>query len=565
MQANRSQLARAAALMAVPAAVALVCGAGLGWMAFDAGREKEGESALREISAQGRLAVESFWSAIDVLRARAQGLLDARTARPGETPAGPILHWAEIAVADGGRLGAVRQSATNPAAQLGAAFEESYLGQALERLSLRELRENGVAAVRVRPDPGRASEWLGLGFAGADARTVLLILVDPAEAFPGLKRFAARGEAGTLRAYLVNADGNVLAHSLPAYNGASFSGTSVFAEAVRPLLQGTRVSGAGQYRAIDQLPVAAAYARPGNLPIGIVVERVERGSAPDAGGILERSVGKGLSVLGVLALLVLGCAWRLSAAPAPGPVSRPEPEAGAEPEAPEVEAVPPAPQDPVLNLQSIGSTESVSSALETISFREAEAETQMAENALRHELRASHEALRAAREENAAIARFEAEASRLRDPKLVATRLTRGVSELCSSPALFFAHHAGLGAAILQADAGFPGGEAPAAMNFPLEAAALKRIFDGDRRGEIVSLAEYPPLARVLMARLGVAHFEAWPITGYGHLGRQAVQPRLLGILVILLAGVETASRHDSLSRMMRATGLIYENALLSQ
>ena len=178
---------------------------------------------------------------------------------------------------------------------------------------------------------------------------------------------------------------------------------------------------------------------------------------------------------------------------------------------------------------------------------------------------ASTEQLRTAQEERILLSKFEQEAIRLKDPKLIANRMAQVTSQLCQSPTLFFVFHEGIQAAILQADGGFPKGESPAGMSFAVDQQVITRIQMADKQGEIASLADYPPLAKILLSRMGVAHFEAWAVTGYGHLGRQAGRPRLLGILVILQAGVDSATRQDSLSRMMRTTGLVYENALLTR
>ena len=160
---------------------------------------------------------------------------------------------------------------------------------------------------------------------------------------------------------------------------------------------------------------------------------------------------------------------------------------------------------------------------------------------------------------------FQKEAALLRDPKAVGQRLTDTAQKLCQSPALFFGFHEGIRAAILQCDSGFAPGQSPAGMSFPIDASTLERIVHAGQSGPPLRLTEYPPLSKMLMARVGVAHFDAWPLTGYGHLGRVAGKPRLLGILVILQAGAESATRQDSLGQMMRASGLIYENTLLAQ
>ncbi|MBI3534341.1 MAG: hypothetical protein HY072_02470 [Deltaproteobacteria bacterium] len=84
------------------------------------------------------------------------------------------------------------------------------------------------------------------------------------------------------------------------------------------------------------------------------------------------------------------------------------------------------------------------------------------------------------------------------------------------------------------------------------------------QRGEIFSLTQYSPLANILLAKTGVAHFEAWPLTSYGPLGKMSGKLRLVGILVVLQAGVDSVLHREALIRMLRTTGLIYENMLLS-
>lgn len=167
----------------------------------------------------------------------------------------------------------------------------------------------------------------------------------------------------------------------------------------------------------------------------------------------------------------------------------------------------------------------------------------------------------AAKRESELVSCFEGEAVRSRDPKAIARRLAGAAAQICESPTLFFIHHEGVRAAILQADGGFAPGDAPAAMSFPVDAAMLAAVVQAERQGIVASFSQYGPLQKLLLARLGLAHFEAWAVTGCGHLGRAAGRPRLLGILVIL--GAPSVSRYDSLSRMMRSTGLIYESALL--
>jgi hypothetical protein len=181
---------------------------------------------------------------------------------------------------------------------------------------------------------------------------------------------------------------------------------------------------------------------------------------------------------------------------------------------------------------------------------------------------ASASRLRALQDEGAILVQFEKEITKTKDPKIVHARMTTVASRLCASPCLFFAYHEVLRGAVLEAVAGMGekgGADALMGASFQVDQSVWQKISQAESQGHLVPLADYEPLSRLILIRTGVAHFEAWGVTGYGYLGRLAGKPRLLGILVILQSGVDSVTRHDSLSRMVRMAGLVYENALLSQ
>ena len=204
-------------------------------------------------------------------------------------------------------------------------------------------------------------------------------------------------------------------------------------------------------------------------------------------------------------------------------------------------------------------------AVATAPFSAPTPETELKLQALRSELESYQRALRDVRDESAMIARFEKEAALLKDPRQVAHRLAKVSAQLCQSPTLVFLYEERVHSAILAADSGLSTAQAPVAMSFPVDESVLIHLSHEFPKGEVVSLATYPPLQRAMMARLGVAHFEAWALAGYGPLGRQSGRPRLLGVLVVIQSGVDSFTRHEQLGRMIRATGLVYENALLSR
>ena len=325
------RITRAAKWIALPVVVALVGGAHLGITAWISASRPAANDRMRELTAQGRAMVEGFWASLDSLRWQTIGLDQIRTTeiasgKAPSLPTGKILHWAEMEIqaAKPGMaelIGPVRQSARNLTRPAGTAggqgdavlsdvfFNETYVSMLPSQLSLRELRDNGVSLARIRPDPNRGKELLALAFSPPQARhKIVAALVDPTEAFAYLTRLSPKGDPTGLRAYLITGDGRVIAHSMAAYVGTSFTQVPVFRDAVRGLILGLRVSGAGEYGAIDRLPVTAAYERPGSLPLGVVVERVEaaHGLTLDrAFGAWDRIAGQTSAWLGAILLTIL--------------------------------------------------------------------------------------------------------------------------------------------------------------------------------------------------------------------------------------------------------------------
>ena len=187
---------------------------------------------------------------------------------------------------------------------------------------------------------------------------------------------------------------------------------------------------------------------------------------------------------------------------------------------------------------------------------------------LREELNATRDALREAREgvrrETELMAEFENDAVHLKDARLIARRMVDVAANLCRSPVLFLSHQENLRSLVLTEDAGFIANDIPVGLSVPVNSDLLTRC-ETQTGLSVPSVSDYEPLASVLLQRMGIAHFEAWALTGYGQLGRMAGKPRLLGVLVILQAGIDSQMHQHALSRMIRTTGLVYENALLTR
>jgi hypothetical protein len=497
-----------------------------------------GEQQIRteEVIAQDRLLVDAVWSAIETIKAHALSLARVRQvqgaagAQASALPEGTILHWAELEMREGKLVG-VRQSARNPAFQPPVsweAFEGFYLQAAISRMSLSELEQNGVTLLRIKQDPSRNQEWLALAFpasSGAQAN-VVLALVDPAEVFPIFRRWTSRSESGNLRGYLVGSDGFVLAHSQRPYVASDFSGTQVFQQGVREMLRGQQVSGAGVFKAIDQLPVTVAYARPGTLPLGAVVERVNGkedavlASSPLA---LIRAPGSLLRALtGVFALSLLSAlfmrrltrrvpAVRVEKSLAPQPQPAPQPEL------------------PIVRTDLL--------------------ETQLLEDLL--SAKAGEVEARERHAHNVLLARFEDEgqrASEAGDARKMAQQVADHARQLAGSPSLFFGYHPKIRAAVLEAHSGFEGERSPEGMSFRLTDGILARISRYQKEGRTASLSDDPNLCLQLAKRLGHSRCEAWPLMGNGG--------QLLGVLAVL----GRPRGDEAISALLKMTGTLYES-----
>jgi len=168
-------------------------------------------------------------------------------------------------------------------------------------------------------------------------------------------------------------------------------------------------------------------------------------------------------------------------------------------------------------------------------------------------------------EEQALIDEFEDDAFRHRDMRKVAQKLSETTQKVAKAPVLFFAYQEALASGVLQASAGFSDVDRPTHLSFPIGPDVVPQWGSRAMRENRVDVRDYEPLQSLIMSKMGVAVFDAFAVTGFGHLGRQAGRPKLLGVLVILQSSVDSEERKQVMKRLVRSTGLIYENTLLSQ
>ncbi len=510
-----------------------------------------------------------------------------------------LLHYAEFQQDAQGVPVLKASVASESLTRRAPGFDAFYLPEVRAALIANPLKPYESTIISVRPDPQQPREWLAIATSGNEKGEIVVGLADPSELFGSFTKFASRSQSGSTRAYIIGARGVVLAHSMPELGGSDFSGLALFKSGVAEAISGKRLSGSGHFSGIDHSDIDAAYARVDKLPLAVVVEKLpaERISLMLDTGMLQRLAGMMMASFGailfVLAIFgtrlwnwieaqakaVVGVGEALAsaaaaqaepllakaadAAVAAAPVAIAQ---AAQPVQSKTDAAPQHAQiqgpaapigaqtkdEPMVRVAN----RTLEGALQAFSNRAAPRE-QQAQDMATYELQR-------ALQEHALIDRFEAEAVRLKSPKQVAERLTETTAVLCKSPTLFFTYFEGNFSGVLQSDSGFPAGTELPRLSFPIDPKILNAIASPDKVGENPSLSDYEPLNKLILSRFGVAHFDSWAVTGFGPLGRVAGKPRLLGVLVVLKAGTESANRREVLSRMMRCTGLVYENAVLS-
>ena len=527
-----------------------------------------------------------------------------------------VLLLAEAPI-EGNALGPIATFYRRSQRDFPESMEQTLLGKIYAKLHHAPSQDLDLAPVRL--DEGRPEEKLWLTF--RDQNVQIFALIDPPVVFE-LSPFLSRavGKSETTRAYLVSDTGSVLVHTLPSMNGTSMAGSAVYTKATTAALHGDPAESVG----FEGTPVFAQFRRAGNFPIQMAVEeKVSAAPSRSSWDLMNQFFSLAKSIV---AILILFGAFRVfqrlrryrseiasqqvfakafsktEELPARDP-STPPPQLprGAAPQIPvprsgavvfarpdysqvdsrtsvlapprDLSAADAAGKKSALRVDALAgpvgtmvggriiAAQPVPQPL--VPLDEEAYESQI--RAMKAELLSYQQALKLSQHESELLAEFEAEAARIRDPKLVSVRMVSIASRLCASPALFFGYEDRIRACRVLAESGVGPGRIDGSAGFVVHESTLQWLQAEFSSGRWPSLSEYPPLSKLLLERLGVAHFEAWPLMGNGPLGRLSGKPRMLGVLVILQSSVDSYAKKDSLKRMLRSTGLIYENTLLAR
>ncbi len=130
-------------------------------------------------------------------------------------------------------------------------------------------------------------------------------------------------------------------------------------------------------------------------------------------------------------------------------------------------------------------------------------------------------------------------------PDLV-RRLIAIIAEQGDSPVIFLEYHRETGLAVFREQAGLQDRSVPLSLRVPLV----------DTPG---GTGEQPALQKLMLARMGVSHFEVLELRSPN---REGLRSRLLGVFVILRPGVTSFERHEFFEALMERAGR-YHDAVL--
>lgn len=141
----------------------------------------------------------------------------------------------------------------------------------------------------------------------------------------------------------------------------------------------------------------------------------------------------------------------------------------------------------------------------------------------------------------------------------VETRLVESCAKATQSPALFFRYEPLQGIARLTAEAGYPASQSiigAGGMSFSFPPSLIAEVHADDANAKRRNLWDHAPLSRLMLSRLGIANFEAWPMI---HRVNSAHGPsRFIGVLVIAESGVDSVLHREFLGSLLERASRVY-------
>jgi vacuolar-type H+-ATPase subunit H len=452
-------------------------------------------------------------------------------------------------------------------------FSKNWTSQDQERFSIvylkaldSQLSSPSQGALRIQsPSQFAKEEWLSLFFPLPQqdgSNKVLTLLLDPQKSFESFWRHSLPQGSEDIRSYLVTRDGKLFSHSVSTLQGSSLFRAQIFQRALRPSFDLAPQTWTGEYRSLDSVSVTASFGKLENLPFVLVLEKASP-TTQNAGTLLFW--GRLLSVFGVLLTMNLLIYFLYR--------RRPEDDVNAAIEGFQAVAVEKENEE-TLKTQ----TEAELEKLQEITEKTAEETTEEITEKMNQEVNSENSEIdaNAETEHSDILSREEAikvtycfqekvfqwkqKQTPLHETEAEA-HFIESISKITQSPSLFFHYHPGTRICLLREEAGFDAQSTPPPLSFPVDPYAQKQIAGFIKENKLASLAHYEPLIRVILQGLGIAHFEAWALTSPAQVSHNTLnEGRLLGVAVILNAGVQSMTHRDLVTHLLNTMGSFYGN-----
>jgi hypothetical protein len=423
-----------------------------------------------------------------------------------------------------------------------------------------------------------------------------LTLIDPVKAFAGLQKVNSMEDAS---AYLLDKRGKVLAHSISAFVGTDMKRVDQLKTTLDNLFLGAQTGSVNQYTNADGVKEQVAFVRAGTSPFAFAVEerakppvlssawvsdQIDSGAARRNFGFLFVLIAASLVAFSAISVIA---SQQLNKQIEAGVLARANNEQRA-PLMPEAPRNAPFTSKIVPSLISAGAASARentdANAIENFVANETQIQhlspsspQSSPENANPPSIQTSirdidYSATRLieARDQialekeqlEAAVSGLSVTRDFARDfvNKIEKSYTLEGVekelvqvsSEISESPVLYFRYHRRNQSLTLASVAGdvkiqnYSNMQAYVRKDIELQ---VEQMADD---GKVASISNYGPMSKLIISHLNVAHFEAWAVTSHPEVSSQS---KLVGVIVVLQAGMRSAQARPLLARILRDAG----------
>lgn len=393
-------------------------------------------------------------------------------------------------------------------------------------------------------------------------------LIDPAKAFGGLQKLHNGEDA---RAFLISKKGKVLAHSLSAYTGTDLKQVGKLKETIDHLFLGAQTGEVAKYKNMDGVEQEIAFVRAGTSPFAFGVEQKAPPSVLSGAWFSDQAAsGAARKNFGILFIIIaLALAGFAGASILTSRLVRHQIQASAHARVNSSQG-----NDPVPVLDKVFASKIAPSILQAERLARKPAPSARAndkvETPLPQALIQTADSFVQVRDQKALEKEQLSEAAQgLSAPKdfvrdflskiekaytieAVEKELVAVTSEIAESPILYFRYHRrnqNLTLSSVAGDVRIPNySHMQAYVRKDIELQVEHMADDG----KVASISNYGPMNKLINMHLNVAHFEAWGVTSEPSVSGQS---RLVGVLVVLHAGMRSAQARPMLAKLLKGAG----------